>query len=99
MRFFFLEFCSRLDTADLRLSSRVVSWMILSSFCFRSFMSSASCCSFLVVVAFMSSKFLHMWSSDCFMSEMSESRCFGAMVVGGIEMLLGSDGGKSNGYW
>ena len=60
-------------------------------------MSSASCCSFLVVVAFMSSKFLHRWSSDCFMSEMSESRCFGAMVVGGVKMLLGSDGGKSNG--
>ena len=30
------------------------------------------------------------------LSEMSESRCFGAMTVGGIEMLLGSDGGKSN---
>ena len=60
-------------------------------------MSSASCCSFLVVVAFMSSKFLHRWSRDCFMSEMSESRCFGAMVVGGVKMLLGSDGGKSNG--
>ena len=57
-------------------------------------MSSASCCSFLVVVAFMSSKFLHRWSSDCFMSEMSESRCFGAMVVGGVKMLLGSDGGN-----
>ena len=25
------------------------------------------------------------------MSEMSESRCFGAMVVGGVKMLLGSD--------
>ena len=55
-----------------------------------------SCCSFLVVVAFMSSNFLYRWSSDCFMSELSESRCFGAMVVGGIEMLLGSDGGKSS---
>ena len=97
MRFFFLELFSRLDTVDSRLDIRVVSWMILPSFCFRSFMSSASCCSFLVVVAFMSSKFLHKWSSYCFMSEMSESRCFGAMVVGGVKMLLGSDGGKSNG--
>ena len=75
---------------------RVVSCVIFSSFCFRSFISSASC-SFLVVVAFMSSKFLHRWFSDCFISEMSESRCFGAMVVGGIKMLLGSDDGKSNG--
>ena len=79
MSLFFFEFCLRLDTDDSRLSIRVVSWMILSSFCFR---SSASC-SFLVVVAFISSKSLHRWSSDCFMSEMSESRCFGAMVVGG----------------
>ena len=27
---------------------------------------------------------------------MSELRCFGAMVVGGIKMLLGSADGKSN---
>ena len=39
---------------------------------------------------------MHRWFSDYLISEMSESRCFGAMVVGGIEMLLGSDGGKSN---
>ena len=45
----------------------------------------------------MSSKFLHRWFSDCFISEMSESRYFGAMIVGGIKMLLGSDDGKSNG--
>ena len=75
---------------------RVVSCVIFSSFCFRSFISSTSCCSFLVVVAFMSSKFLHRWFSDCFISEMSESRCFGAMVVGGIKLLLGCDDGKSN---
>ena len=86
MRFFFLEFCSGLNTVDSRLSIRVFSWMILSSFCFRSFISSASCCSFLVVVAFMSSKVLHRWSSDCFISEMSEARCFGSMVVGEIKM-------------
>ena len=49
------------------------------------------CCCFHVI------KVLHRWFSDCFISEMSESRCFGAMVVGGIKMLLGSDGGKLNG--
>ena len=89
MRFFFFEFCSRLDTVDSRVRIRVVSWMIFSSFCFRSFKCSASCCSFFVVVAFMSSKCLHRWFSDCFIFEMFESRCFGAIVVGGTKMLLG----------
>ena len=66
MRFLFLEFCSRLGpTVDSNVSIRVVSCVIFSPFCFRSFKSSASCCSFLVVVAFMSSKFLHKWFSDC----------------------------------
>ena len=65
MRFIFFEFCSRLDTVDSRVSMRVVSCVIFSSFCFKSFISSAICCSYLVVVAFMSSKFLHRWFSDC----------------------------------
>ena len=37
MRFFFLEFFSRLDTVDSRVSIRVVNCVIFSPFCFRNF--------------------------------------------------------------